>query len=145
MNNYIFQTGGEDDSSFFNQYVDTFIGMGQNNEDDDEATTDYTEQSDVEEATDDENDFMKQLADYDDESGKEEDIKMLERFNNELYRLQGELDSKIEELQQQMILNEALATDEGQDYLNRMYDVNDDSVPYTLNLNLPNIYNNSAS
>lgn len=132
MRKYIFQTGGEE-SGFFNQMADTFLGQEQ-------ARQQQSYQASQQMPQEEEDSFMKELSEYEDNVAPEEkDAEMLERFNAKIAALEDQLVYQSEELQNQMVAYAAMSSDDGYDYYSRLYDTNDDTVPFTIDAQMPTL------
>jgi hypothetical protein len=119
---YIFATGGED--TFFNDTADMIIQQRQSQQ---------TEQETAQEtaAPEEENDFMKGLAEYDEETSKNEDIRALENVSKKLSELEFQLSEQAADYEKKLANVDFMASDDGQSFLNEMYDTGNENVPYT--------------
>lgn len=120
MAKYIFQDGGEQgiDTDFFNNYLDQ---LTQNSNTDNSETVPINNENSV----DDDTDFIKGLKEKATEEEKSDDL--TDKFN----QLESLLNNRLDNLTQQ---NESLdwaSGPEGLDFLSKMYDVKDQSVPYS--------------
>lgn len=125
MAKYVFQQGGDPTGSDqFNSYVDNIIAGEQ-------VSNDYVqpEQS----VPDEDSDYIKQLRSYDEQQSNQPNE---EYFNKKLEEFSSLLDEKLAQFQGQQQEYDWLASSDGNDYLEQLYNTQqssnggDDSVPY---------------
>lgn len=126
MRKYIFQHGGQNDvadatgSDLFNNYFDQLTqGSSPDNQDD---------QTDAGPPINDDSDYIKSLREKSDEDEKNDSNSTVEEG---LSRIETLLNSRLDSLSQQNESIDWFSSPEGIDFLSKMYDVNDQSVPYT--------------
>lgn len=114
MSKYIvLQDGGDaTGAEMFNQYIDQLIASQQNDD------IDYTNNISTPE---DENEFIKNLEEYDEERTKQEETEKRNSEYNALNQHFNNLLDKFDDLQQQMMF---YGSQEGQDYFEQVYDTN---------------------
>ena len=125
MKKYTFANGGETDN-FFSDYVDMASQQSRNNTmpNDQEISQDTS-------ASTEESDFIKGLNSYDEEnSGKQQDISMLESFSNKLSELEQKLSEQQSQYESDMATAAYMGSDEGNGLMTDMYDTDNQDVPY---------------
>lgn len=117
MSKYIFETGGENDTDFFNNYVDNLLKS---------QDSQQVQQEDI--PVDEESDYIKNLRAYDEENSK---TTKEEEFNKKLEDLQSLLDTKLSEFQSKLSEYDWFQDDDGGiKELTDMYDTRNADVPY---------------
>lgn len=120
MSKYQFQQGGGfdyTDTDFFNSILD---GSQRQN-----YTQQYQPDNSVQDAPDQESDYIKNLRSYDQEQQSGD-------INSRLDELEQRLNSRFDDLQNQQQTNAWSASDDGQDYFSDLYDSRTDSNPVTI-------------